>query len=85
MLMPLHGIVYRRWQDAGAVTAIMPVNILWAWTRRFYIWCRFESIPKICGMEIVRRDAYAAGHRAGMIMEAERTGRLFPASHRIPR
>jgi len=82
MLMPLHGLVYRDWKTAGAVTALMPFNIVWAWGRRLMIWMRFESIPKICGMEIVRRDAYAAGHRAGMILERERTGSVNTQSYR---
>ena len=82
MLPKAHGLAYRNWTDAGAVTMVIPMNIIVAWSRRFYQWLRFEVLPGASRLEQVRRDAYAAGHRAGMILEGERTGKLLSSSYR---
>lgn len=63
MLLPLHGIAYRRWQDAGAMTALMPFNVIWAWGRKFMIWLRFQAPGGWSWLDENLRDAYNLGHR----------------------
>jgi hypothetical protein len=62
-LLPLHGIAYRRWQDAGAITAFIPMNVIWAWARRFLIWMRFQAPGGMVWLDAKLRDAYNLGHR----------------------
>ncbi len=63
MLLPLHGIAYRRWQDGGAVTALMPFNVAWAWSRRFFVWMRFQAPGGMLWLDDKLFEAYNLGHR----------------------
>lgn len=67
MMPPFHGFVYNDWLRHGTVTAVVPLNLLWAFARAAWAFLQYG------GRRIYTnpRDAYMQGVRDGRVAATE--------------
>ncbi len=63
MMLPLHGICYRTLSYDRTVCMVMPLNIIVCWSRRLWIWMRFQAPGGMFWFDQKLQEAYYLGIR----------------------
>jgi hypothetical protein len=63
MMLRGHGIAYRRLSYDRTVAMVIPLNVVWAWTRRFYLFLRFQAPGGAVWFDDKLAEAYYLGIR----------------------